>query len=268
MRNAAALLVVVALHISVATGPALGAAPPVGSSSSDTLTGTASADALAGRAGDDDLYGAGGQDVLSGGRGKDQLLGGSGGDVLSAGAGTDQVHADDGARDVVSCGPGLDTTFADREDVVADDCEVNGKAILRGGSLATFDVAGERFRAWVKSPTTIWQLRRLAAGQSTANIPIGSIRRGSGRGASNAPYSWHLDPRSTSMADMTIEVCDARPSYVEDHVDEFVDVVRAYCPWSARLVELRNYGGRAEAPPPPGPPVESPDEELAEPGPA
>jgi hypothetical protein len=160
--------------------------------------------------------------------------------VLVAGAGRDQLHADDGARDVVSCGPGTDTVFADRQDVVAG-CEIDGRAALRGGALATFDVVGERFRVWVTSPTTIRELRRLAAGESTANIPAGTLRRGPGRAAFNAPYSWHLDPRDTGMGEVAIEVCDARPSYVEQQRDEFVDVVRSYCPWGARLVELRDY---------------------------
>jgi hypothetical protein len=49
---------------------------------------------------------------------------------------------------------------------------------------------------------------------------------------------------------VTTEVCDARPSYVEENVGEFVDNVGRYCPWSARLVELRNYtGGEIEPPP-------------------
>lgn len=261
MRLTLPLLTAVAVHLLVAVGPALAAAPLSGSARADTLTGTGAADVLAGRAGDDDLYGAGGRDVLNGGDGGDQLLGGSGGDVLSAGTGRDQVHADDGARDVVSCGPNTDTVFADRYDLVAGDCEVDGKTALRGGALATFEVAGERFRSWFRTPTTIWQLRRLAAGESTANIPIGSLRRGSGRGGANAPYSWHLDARDTSMADVTIELCDATPSYVERHLTEFVDIVKTFCPWGARLVEVRNYGGRVEAPASrPPDPVEFPDE--------
>lgn len=260
MRLPASLLVAVTVQLFFAVGLALAATPLVGSARADMLTGSGKADVLAGGAGPDDLYGAGGRDVLDGGDGRDQLLGGSGADVLSAGAGRDQVHADDGARDVVSCGPGSDTVFADRRDVVAADCEVGGQAVLRGGALATFDVAGERFRAWITAPTTIWQLRRLASGQSTSNIPVGPLRRGPGRGWSNAPYSWHLDPRDTSMADMAIELCDARPSYVEGHLTEFVGVVKAFCPWSARLVEVRNYGGRVEPPSSiPPVPVEFPD---------
>jgi RTX calcium-binding nonapeptide repeat (4 copies) len=236
------------------------AAKHSGSASADTLTGTEAADVLVGKGGRDDLYGAGGADALNAGDEGDQLLGGSGSDLLSAGAGRDHVHADDGVRDLVSCGGGTDTFFADRYDVVVD-CEVDGKAALRGGALATFDVVGERFRAWITKPSTIWELRQLAAGDSAANIPSGTLKRSPGRAASNTPYSWHLDPSDTAMGEMAIEVCDATPSYVERHRDEFVDIVRAYCPWGARLVELRNYRGRVEAPSSTPPdPVEFPDE--------
>lgn len=109
---------------------------------------------------------------------------------------------------------------------------------LSGGIIAIFDVAGERFRVWVTNPQTIQQIRDLQAGQSTANIPVGRVLRGPGAGEHNAPWSWHLDPEDISMADITIEVCDARPSYVEENVDEFVDNVQRYCPWSAVLVNV------------------------------
>ena len=250
------------LAAAVVVAPASAITTRTGGSGGDTLTGTAGPDVLDGRGGDDDLYGAAGSDVLSAGAGTDQLLGGAGRDVLSGGRGDDQLHADDGTADVVSCGPGADVFFADRLDTVGRNCETDGRVALRGGALATFAVVGERFRAWVTAPTTIWELRELATRRSLANIPSGTLRRGSGRAGHNGPFSWHLDPRDTVQAEAAIEVCDATPSYVEDNRDEFVEVVRGYCPWGARLVELRNYGGRLEAPstgPGPGP-VEFPDE--------
>jgi hypothetical protein len=259
-RLAVVLLAIAAL--AAAAAPASAITTRTGASRSDTLTGTSGPDVLEGRGGDDDLYGAGGGDVLSGGAGGDQLLGGAGRDVLSGGRGNDQVHADDGTADVVSCGLGTDVFFADRFDVVGRNCEIDGRAALRGGALATFGVVGERFRVWVTTPRTIWDLRELAAGRSLANIPAGSVRRGPGRAGHNRPFSWHLDPADTVQGEMAIEVCDATPSYLEDNREEFVEVVRTYCPWGARLVELRNYGGRAEPPssgPRPGP-VELPDE--------
>ena len=112
---------------------------------------------------------------------------------------------------------------------------------LAGGILATFDVDGEQFRVWVTNPTTIQQIFDLQAGTSMANIPNGIIHYGSGQGNHNAPWSWYLDPEQIEMADMTIEVCDARPSYVEEEVKYFVDVVGRYCPWGATLVSIEDY---------------------------
>jgi hypothetical protein len=45
------------------------------------------------------------------------------------------------------------------------------------------------------------------------------------------------------MADAKIELCDGLPSYVEENVEEFVERVRRYCPWAAKLVELQDFTG-------------------------
>jgi hypothetical protein len=108
------------------------------------------------------------------------------------------------------------------------------------GVLATFDVDGEQFRVWVTNPQTIQQILELEQGKSMANIPNGRILRGPGYQDYNAPWSWHLDPQEIEMAEFTMEVCDGRPSYVEEHVDEFVDVMGRYCPWAAKLVDVQD----------------------------
>ena len=112
---------------------------------------------------------------------------------------------------------------------------------LDGGVLATFDVVGEEFKVWVTNPATIEQILALEAGESQAGIPSGRILNGPGEDDHNAPWTWHLDPEDIEMAEMTIEVCDATPSYVEANVEEFVDVVQRYCPWSAQLVRVEDF---------------------------
>jgi hypothetical protein len=111
---------------------------------------------------------------------------------------------------------------------------------LRGGVLATFDVSGERFRVFVTNAATIQQLIALRDGASQASIPNGRIHRGAGAGNHNRPYSWHLDPEEIQMAEVTIELCDGRPSFVQATIGEFVDRIGRYCPWNAMLVELRD----------------------------
>lgn len=117
----------------------------------------------------------------------------------------------------------------------------DGKAALAGGLLASFQVGEESFRVWITNPATIQQVLDLEVGASTASIPTGRILDGPGTGDHNAPWTWHLDPEDIEMADFTIEVCDATPSYVEDNKREFIDVVLRYCPWSAELASVEDY---------------------------
>jgi sterol desaturase/sphingolipid hydroxylase (fatty acid hydroxylase superfamily) len=66
-----------------------------------------------------------------------------------------------------------------------------------------------------------------------AMFPIGPLRRGDGF---NPPWSWHFDPDRVRLTEVAIEVCDGRPSYVEEHLEDFL---AGYCPWGARVVGLR-----------------------------
>ncbi|MFO8175953.1 MAG: hypothetical protein R6T96_16835 [Longimicrobiales bacterium] len=121
-----------------------------------------------------------------------------------------------------------------------DDGGTGTDSDLAGGVLASFDVEGEVFRIWVTNPATILQLYDLQAGTSAANIPNGPLRTGPGRGAHNLPWSWHMDPAETEMAENTIEVCDGLPSYVEENLQEWLSLGR-YCPWAAQLLDLEDY---------------------------
>lgn len=112
---------------------------------------------------------------------------------------------------------------------------------LRGGVLASFRSSNQTFKVFVTKPTTITALYALQRGEATANIPNGRILRGSGAGGHNAPYSWHLDPADVEMADVTIELCDGSPSYVQANIAEYVDVIGRYCPWGATLVALQDF---------------------------
>jgi hypothetical protein len=89
----------------------------------DTILGGDGTDVGFGGAGNDGLAGGNGADQLYGEPGNDRIAGGLGRDQLSGGLGSDVLLARDGARDVLSCGPGIDTAYADRYDVIARDCE-------------------------------------------------------------------------------------------------------------------------------------------------
>ena len=74
-------------------------------------------DGVFGGNGSDNLVGANGNDWLADRQRKsDKAVGGEGGDVID-------VATRPAFKDVVVCGSGIDRVLADREDVVAPDCE-------------------------------------------------------------------------------------------------------------------------------------------------
>lgn len=89
------------------------------SGSSNTITGTAGADVIQGGAQ---------ADTITSGAGNDTVQPLAGADMVDAGAGNDAVESlRDDAQDRISCGPGQDSVFADKEDLISSDCEqVNG----------------------------------------------------------------------------------------------------------------------------------------------
>jgi len=77
----------------------------------------------AGGSGNDVILSPGGE--ADGGSGRDVMTGGTGREVFSGGAGDDQIDVagDPGTVDVVSCGSGRDTVWADADDQLDADCE-------------------------------------------------------------------------------------------------------------------------------------------------
>ncbi len=98
----------------------------------DELHGGPGNDVLAGRRGNDTIFGDDGDDRITGDRGRDRIFGGAGRDTIfgnynadriDGGPGDDRINVVHGDHDVVVCGPGTDTVFADSGDAVARDCE-------------------------------------------------------------------------------------------------------------------------------------------------
>ncbi len=87
---------------------------------SDTVKGGGGDDDVDGAAGADALYGGGGDDLVTDGENRrgapDTLDGGPGNDLFGP-------RNEPGGSDVVFCGSGRDWVFADRRDVISEDCE-------------------------------------------------------------------------------------------------------------------------------------------------
>jgi hypothetical protein len=98
------------------------------------------------------------------------------------------------------------------------------------------EVEGEQFRLRTTNPATASALDARRRG-GTLGVIAGRIVRGDG--GFNTPWSWHLDPASIEVPEVAIEVCDGRPSMVQGDLDYWVDTVRTYCPWAARVYDAQ-----------------------------
>jgi len=101
-------------------------------------------------------------------------------------------------------------------------------------------VGDEQFIARVTSSQQIQTARQLLSGQLTGKIINGLVLKGSGgfniNPKTGVGWDWHLEPTSIEFSDITVELCDGLPSYVEGHLDEWLEVVKRYCPWNGEVV--------------------------------
>jgi hypothetical protein len=97
-------------------------------------------------------------------------------------------------------------------------------------AIVTFQVADEIFRVWLVGDDQISAAVRAQAG-SGGRIPNGRIVDGT---EVNSGWSWHLV--DVSFAEVTIELCDGRPSDVEKAGVNFGG--GRFCPWTARVVSI------------------------------
>lgn len=110
-----------------------------------------------------------------------------------------------------------------------------------GPTVVTFEVAGyadETYKVELATPELIEHAKQLMAGEDVAGIPIGEVVRDAP--SVNAPWSWHIDPATFEFAEVTTEVCDGLPSYVEN--DEVTSPY--FCPWLVKVIDLTGPGSR------------------------
>jgi len=102
-----------------------------------------------------------------------------------------------------------------------------------------FQPLTDTFVIMVTDTAKIQEARLIVTGVQTEAVSVmGTIIK------APAPYnprwSYHLDPASISFFHCAIEVCDASPQYVEDHLSEVCGPFLpgcTWCPWSSRVAE-------------------------------
>ena len=102
------------------------------------------------------------------------------------------------------------------------------------GAVFVIEVIDETFRVRIENPDLIAQARRILAGEEPQKIVTGSLAAGDG--GFNDPWSWHVVPETVGFAEAAIELCDGKPSFVEDDLSYWLNTVGTYCPWSAQVI--------------------------------
>lgn len=120
------------------------------------------------------------------------------------------------------------------------------------GLVAAFDTPSlpqdQRFWVAIDNQSGIDEAINSWKGATHANIPIGALVCQSV--AWNCGWSWYMDPQTVGVTELAIEACDAHPFPSKSACEAFIQASPNgyYCPWSAKLVELRDCRTDATCP--------------------
>ena len=111
---------------------------------------------------------------------------------------------------------------------------LSGCRELEESVIVTIQVNDESYRVWVIDPVAIRMIPQILDGKIFAH-PHGRLVKSPSK--VNAPYAWHIDPRSAAFAEMSIELCDGKPSAVfgETWSGDY------FCPWSGIISDIEKY---------------------------
>ncbi|MDM4721896.1 hypothetical protein QTQ03_20685 [Micromonospora sp. WMMA1363] len=110
------------------------------------------------------------------------------------------------------------------------------------GYVATIQVVDESFKVHLTDPAAISAAFDVLNGKSNQH-PTGTIDRSGPE--HNTGYQWHLDTGTVRFVDMSIEVCDGKPSDVSN-VDFWT--LPFYCPWIGKVVKMERLPVTEEQP--------------------
>jgi hypothetical protein len=109
-------------------------------------------------------------------------------------------------------------------------CWDDGPTSPSRSAVVTFQVVDETFRVQLFDERQV-RAARDAANGGPARIPSGRVVAGTDV---NTGWSWHLE--DVEFAELTIELCDGRPSDVEREGPSFGG--GRFCPWTARVTSI------------------------------
>ncbi len=100
---------------------------------------------------------------------------------------------------------------------------------------------GQTFLAWTTNAGVIANVEAqlaLPEEERTAHIN-GEILEQPKNCELNPGWSWYFNPQDWDMTEISIELCDGNPQYVEDNLQDYLHIER-YCPWSSYVLREIN----------------------------
>lgn len=130
------------------------------------------------------------------------------------------VAADGGARPLVAPkGETSDAACIDRH----------------GGTLITILNNDQTFTFWSTSADFIDEAKELLASGKGHNAMFSKFVNGRD---CDDQWTFHVDPVEMSWPQMTIELCDGRPSDIEGNKPYWYDTVTRWCPWGVKVTAV------------------------------
>ena len=130
----------------------------------------------------------------------------------------------------------LISTAACEKNEVEKDCELE---VAPGTRFFEFGHRGSdvTFYAWTTNEAVIQNVEaQLALPEADRlqhiNGEIAELPEGCNW---NKQWSWYFPPAGWNLSEVSIEVCDGNPQYVEDNLQDYLDIDR-YCPWSSYVL--------------------------------
>lgn len=131
----------------------------------------------------------------------------------------------------------LSTVACKEDDPVQMDCELE---IAQGTRFFEFAHRGsdDTFYAWTNQADVLENVdAQLALPEADRgqhlNGKIAELPEGCNW---NKEWSWYFPANDWDLADLSIEVCDGNPQYVEDNLETYLDIER-FCPWSSFVLQ-------------------------------
>jgi hypothetical protein len=106
------------------------------------------------------------------------------------------------------------------------------------GALIKFEVNKERVTFWI---TNLDFIRKAEEYQESGKARVPMFHKLMDGIDCDSQWTWYVDPEHVEWVEQAVELCDGRPSDIENNKKYWFNTVKMYCPWgtTVRSVERR-----------------------------